>query len=226
MATREVLILAAGPWSENPIPEDLVAQAHLILAADGGWAQAVARGIRVDRVVGDLDSLRDDEIALLRQSGTPTDVHPREKDRTDLEIAVDEALRLSPDRVVIYGAVGGRIDQTLANIFLLEKLAGAGVEGELRTPEERLFVAQGERTLTPAAVGDGVSLLSLTDRVEGVTTWGLRYALSGAALERASTRGVSNEVESLPAGVRVGTGTLLVVLRCAGGRQGLGRIAA
>ena len=213
MSGKLILVLAAGNWPEGPIPADLLAQADLTLAADGGWAEARARGVRVDRVVGDLDSLVRDEAALLRESGTPMDVFPRDKDRTDLEIAVDEALRLGARRVIVYGALGGKTDQTLANVFLLEKLERAGVEGELWGKDERALVIRGEKALPFALVGDVVSLLPLSERVEGVTTWGLRYALRGEALERASTRGVSNEVSELPAGVRVRAGTLVVLVR-------------
>ncbi len=213
MAGKDVLILAAGPWPKGPPPVGLVAQADLIIATDAAWARARARGVRVDWVIGDLDSLEEGEILSLRASGTRTDVYPQDKDRTDLEIAIDEALLTRPERITIYGALGGRTDQTLANVHLLEKLERAGVAGELVSKEERLLVVIGERVLTGVAVGDGVSLLPLSERAEGVTTWGLKYALESGVLERVSSRGVSNEVVSLPVGVRVQTGIVLVVVR-------------
>ena len=222
MPGKDVLILAAGPWPKEAPPAALVAQADLVIATDAAWAKAQARGVRVDWVIGDLDSLEKDEILSLRESGTRTDVYPQDKDRTDLEIAIDEALLTRPQRVSIYGALGGRTDLTLANVHLLEKLARAGVAGELVSERERLFVVTGEKSFSEAAIGDGVSLLSLSERAEGMTTWGLKYALASGVLERASSRGVSNEVISLPAGVRVQAGIVLVVLRRA--RAGPARV--
>lgn len=222
MPTREVLILAAGLWPKEPPSPTLVARADLIIATDAAWARATARGVRVDRVIGDLDSLQESEVASLRRSGTPTDVYPRDKDRTDLEIAIDEALLLGPDRIVIYGALGGRTDQILANVFLLEKVARFGAQAELVSGQESVFLVDGERVLSEVSPGDGVSLLPISDSARGVTTWGLKYELAGETLERASSRGVSNEVVALPAGLRVEEGVLVVVLRRASRGNGEG----
>jgi len=218
----EVLILAAGIWPEQP-PAELVARAGLILATDGAWARAAERGVRVDRVVGDLDSLTADEVRSLRRSQTPIDVFPQDKDQTDLEIAIDQALLLRPARIAVWGALGGRTDHLLANVFLLERIARSGVRGEVVNGDERLIVTVGRTDLREACLGDGVSLLALTDRARGVTTWGLRYALDRATLERASSRGVSNEVVALPAAVSVEDGALIVVHRRA---QASGRDSA
>jgi thiamine pyrophosphokinase len=77
--------------------------------------------------------------------------------------------------------------------------------------EEVLYAVSGPLTLPGASPGDRVSLLPLTGVVEGIHTQGLLYPLRGEALPRGSTRGVSNQVVSLPCGVRFSRGRLLVV---------------
>ncbi|MCX7750211.1 MAG: thiamine diphosphokinase [Candidatus Bipolaricaulota bacterium] len=199
---RKVLVVASGEPPGEALLRKLASQADLVVAADGGARHLARAGLAPDVVVGDLDSL----------DGPPppgAEVHksPREKDATDLELALDHVARLAPGEVHLCGALGGRLDHALATVQLLTRYAFPIV---LHHPPETLYLVS--RTLDlPAQIGDRVSLLPLTDEARGVTTRGLRYALSGATLLRASTRGVSNEVVALPCGVEVAEGKLLLV---------------
>lgn len=211
---RTVLILGNGPWRGVELLPELAAQADYIIAADGGFARARRLGLRVDLVVGDLDSLGPGERAELEASGIETVVHPRAKDQTDLELALEEALRLEPKprKIRLFGVLGARLDQTLANIFILEKAGRAGVEAEIISGRERVWLVH-DRLELPAEVGDLVSLLPLTAEAGGIRTWGLEYPLRGESLFRAGSRGLSNRVCALPAGLELERGLLLVIHR-------------
>jgi len=209
---RVILLLGNGPWRGLEFLPELAAQADYIIAADGGFAKAQGLQIKVDLVIGDLDSLGPGERTELAASGIGTITYPAEKDQTDLELALDQAIALRPERIVLFGVLGARLDQSLANIFLLERAARAGIAAEIIAGRERIYLVH-ERLDLEAEVGDLVSLIPLSAEARSVRTWGLKYRLDGEDLQRASSRGISNEVIALPAGVALGEGLLLVIHR-------------
>lgn len=223
MAPRLVLLLANGRWPKGELLKRMVNEADFVIAANGGWAKARGCQIPVDRVVGDLDSLSADAADALAASGIETQAFPRIKDRTDLEIALDYALTLEPEKVVICGALGGRLDHTLANLLLLEKAARAGVAIKIESGEERVFIVKDQLSLEDVEQGDLVSLLPLSETVEGIKTKGLRFSLKHEPLVRPSSRGVSNEVSSVPAQIQIEKGLLWVVHRVRGHSRNSGR---
>ena len=205
---RTVLIVAGGVASAEEARE-AAKDADFIIAADGGFSLASRAGLRVDLLVGDMDSLDSppQNIPILK--------FPREKDATDLELALDYARATNPERIVVVGAFGARLDHTLANANLLEKYDLPVV---LFHQGFRVYLVVDELEI-PAALGDLVSLIPLSAEVRGIFTWGLRYPLHDGVLFRASTRGVSNEVVGLPCGVRVREGKLLLIHKPQGGGQ-------
>lgn len=210
MGNETILILANGAWEEPNRLTRLAADAGYVIATDGAWAKAKQYRISVDAVVGDLDSLTRAERKALLESATAVYRHPPDKDWTDLELAVDHALARSPTRIVVFGAFGGRLDHSVANVFLLEKGCAAGVSIELISGDETAWLVTDSHEIPSALIGDRVSLLSITQSAR-VETIGLRYALHGDRLHRASSHGVSNEVSSLPVRIRVAEGKILVV---------------
>ncbi len=210
MADDCILILANGTWGDTKRLRELADRADRVIAADGAWAKAVAAGIRVDCVIGDLDSLTPAQRSSLRASKVEVRAHPPDKDLTDLELAVDGALAASARGLIVFGAFGGRIDHTLANVLLLEKAVARGVEVELVAGDETAWLIRGDLTLPIGRPGDRVSLIPLSDEVV-VRTDGLRYPLDGAPLRRASAHGVSNAIDRTPVRIEVRSGTLLVV---------------
>lgn len=207
-----ILILADGIWEDGGRLDRLAGRACRTIAADGGFDKATAAGIDVDEVVGDLDSIGPEGKERLVGSDITVHVHPRSKDATDLELAIDLALARRPGKIVIYGGIGGRIDHTLANAFLLLKGIPAGVPIELAGGAETAVAVGGERRLESARIGDPVSLIPISERTV-VRTEGLLYRLDGEPLLRGSTRGISNEVSSLPVSVRAEEGVLLLIHR-------------
>lgn len=210
MSKKTVLILANGAWGSATRLPELADRAHLIVATDGAWAKAVETGIRVDRVVGDLDSLTRAERATLLASDIEVEIHEPDKDFTDLELAVDSALASGTRELIVFGAFGGRIDHTLANVLMLEKALRRGVEVELVAGRETAWLVRGEFELPNGQPGDRISLIPLS-RGAVVRTDGLRYRLNDEPLVRASAHGISNVIEELPVRIAVRSGTLLVV---------------
>ena len=211
--SKKILVLGNGVWGREETLNALVEQVEIVIAADGGWAKASRCGVGVDVVVGDLDSLTEAERDALARTGVKILRHPAEKDRTDLEIALDHAVSLNPEKIFFWGFWGGRFDHGLASLFLLEKVVRQGIRVECVTDASRVHLVSERLDLEGAAIGDLVSLLPLTAMVEGVRTVGLKYVLDGETLRRTSSRGVSNLVTATPARIELKNGLLFVVHR-------------
>jgi thiamine pyrophosphokinase len=190
----------------------------LVIAADGGARGAVEAGLTVDLVVGDGDSLGPDGLAALDRAGIDVERSPTDKDESDTELAVLAALRRGATAITLVGAFGGRLDHTLANLWLLALPALDGRATQLLdgTTRVRLIRAPGPdgNAVTfplPGRPGDIVTLLPLGEPVEGITTRGLRYPLHDEPLHLGPARGLSNVREGMDAAVSVDSGLLLVV---------------
>ncbi len=191
----------------------------LVIAADGGARHAATLGLTLDAWVGDGDSLDADGMAALRASGVPMLLARPDKDESDTELAVREAIARGADGVVIVGALGGnRIDHALANIGLLAMTelldrAASLLDARSRITLVRAPTSDGApvRRPLPGRVGDLVSLLPLGEGVAGITTAGLTYPLSDEPLPAGPARGLSNVRAADDASVTVRSGLLLVV---------------
>jgi len=211
---KTVLIVASGTPPADARLRELAARAGYVIAADGGGASLTRAGVTPDLVIGDLDSLPPPERDRLEALRVEIHAHPNDKDATDLELAVDRALAMRPNRVWITGVLGGpRTDHAVAAVLLLEKLLIEGVPAAILGDVERLELIDRHFGLSDAAVGDTVSLLPISEEVTGIHTSGLRYRLANGRLRRAGSRGISNVVDALPVRVDIATGRLLVVHR-------------
>ena len=181
-----------------------------MIAADGGLAHAHALGLDVQLAVGDFDSAPAAAVKAAEANGTRVERHPAEKDATDLELALDAALALDPERIVVLAGVGKRLDHLLSALLLLGSSRYEDVELDAVVGPARVHVIRRQRTLE-GEPGELVSLLALHGPAEGVHTEGLAYPLDGETLEPGSSRGVSNEFVATTARVAVGKGILLAM---------------
>lgn len=181
-----------------------------VVCADSGVTLARRLGLDVDVVVGDLDSVPEDDLRHVEDAGAEIRRHPPAKDHTDLELALRVAAE-DADRVVVVGGAGGRLDHALANIAALasDELLDVEIRARLGTADVHVVRDRCELDLDPGAT---VTLLPSGGPARGVTTSGLRYALEDDELPAWSARGVSNVVEDPPVRVDIGDGCLLVVV--------------
>ena len=190
-----------------------LADAGLIVAADGGARWLAAVGMRPHVLIGDLDSVEADLVARLAAEGTTIERHPVDKDASDTELALDHALAWGAHEVVVLGALGGeRLDHELANLWLLADPARR--VRDLRVVRGRTVVRAlhgGQRLSLLGDVGDLVSLLPIGGDADGVRTEGLQFPLGDERLQLGPSRGLSNVLVDQPASVSLERGTLLVV---------------
>jgi thiamine pyrophosphokinase len=189
-----------------------LADADLIVAADGGAGWLAVQGVTPHVVVGDLDSIEAGLLHALEADGVTIERHPADKDQSDAELAVARAVASGARRVIVLGALGGeRLDHELSNLLMLTDPAWSSVDLRIvRDDTSVRAVIDGGRLVLDGATGDIVTLLPIGD-ADGVTTDGLAYPLAGDALRMGQSRGLSNVIASTPASVRLQAGTLLVV---------------
>lgn len=188
----------------------------MVIAADGAAAKALDAGVRPDLVIGDGDSLTFAERARIEAAGIELRLAAADKDESDTELCLLEALAMGATEITLVGALGGdRPEHAVANLLLLadERFAACHiwlVAGAARMT--RIGTRLGAGTILLAGQpGDFVSLLPLEGVVEGVRTTGLRFSLDTERLMMGPSRGLSNELVGHHAEVATRTGRLLVV---------------
>ena len=206
--SEEIVVVVSGGDAPDPRAALAVPLGSPVIAADKGLEHALALGLDVTVAVGDFDSASPEAVAVEEAAGVRIERHPQEKDATDLELALDLALTLSPARILVLASEGGRLDHLLSATLLLASERYARLQIDAFVGEARVHVLRGERELE-GEPGELVTLLAVNGPAEGVTTVGLAYALCGETLEPGSSRGVSNEFAASRARVTVERGVLL-----------------
>jgi len=205
-----VLLFANGDLPQVGWLRPYLANATAVIAANGGSGHLYRLGHLPDVVVGDLDSLGDVIEGWIEAAGTRVITYPQEKDETDLELALLFAAENFTDEIVVVGAFGGRLDQTLANVLLLLHPQLKGRPVVLITPYERAWLVDGV-TAVHGKSGDIVSLIPLGGDVEIDSTYGLQWNLKKETLAFGPARGVSNVMVTDEAAITVSSGQLLCI---------------
>jgi thiamine pyrophosphokinase len=138
--------------------------------------------------------------------------HPREKDQTDLELALLAAVGHNAETIRILGAMGGRLDMTVANILLLSLPELSDTDVELWHGDQTAWLIRPPGGTLRAEPGDTISLIPLGGEARGITSQDLEYSLENGSLQRGPAKGVSNVVSGPNPQIELSAGALLVVL--------------
>ena len=208
--TNRTILIANG---DLPGPQAIVAELSsddFLIAVDGGLRHLVNLGLTPNLIIGDLDSANPDDVAQFESQGVKVLRYPIEKDETDLELALQAAIEQHPAAIRVVAALGGRLDQTLGNIFLLTRPEFAEVDLRLIDGTQEVFLIRNRTTLTGHS-RQRVSLLPLLGPVTGVKTENLAYPLKFETLHPDQTRGISNRMLDSTASVSIESGLLLCI---------------
>ncbi len=178
-----------------------------IIAVDAGFACLEALDIKPDLAIGDFDSL-----GYLPKCKRVSR-HPVNKDKSDLELAMDRAFAWNYDEMYIYGALAGRLDHTIANLQLFARFSEKGVYVTGIGMDVAVRMLTGPDVFDiPEGIEQGtVSVFSLSDQAKGVIERGLLYSFDDETLTNRTSRGVSNELQGKAATVAVEKGTLCIL---------------
>jgi thiamine pyrophosphokinase len=209
---QRIIIFANGELPDLDKARLLLQEDDYIICADGGTRHALALTVKPNLIIGDMDSVEKEQLQNLKEDDVSIELFPHDKNETDLELAINHAIELGPKEIIVIGALGGRLDQTLANITLLTDFRLSTLETRLDDGMEELFFCR-DQVQVHGRNGDLVSLIPWQGTVSNVQTENLKWPLKNETLYPDKTRGISNEMLGDTASISIGSGLLLIVHR-------------
>lgn len=195
-------IISGGEFA----PLDKAKKADFIIACDKGLEYANLCGIAPDLIIGDFDSFLGN-----LPSDIPKITLPQEKDETDTMAAMKYAVEKEFEEILLFCALGGRLDHLLGNLQTAAYAAKAGVFVKIFDNKNEIYIFSNSKISIPKKDGFSISLIALTDKCENVSISGGKYTLKNAVLTNMSTLGISNEwIDDIT--VTVEEGVLAVVM--------------
>lgn len=181
-----------------------------IIAADGGATHCLRMGIIPDLIMGDLDSISKEAIEAFEK--VPKLQFLKDKDETDLELAINQALLLKAEKISLFAATGNRVDHTLVNLHFLRKLP---VKLMIETENETIFALNPLVTDKSFNIetlpGQTISILPIGKGATGVTTRGLKWELNDATIDE-NFLSISNVSLSSSISISIKSGDILCFL--------------
>lgn len=211
MSQNTIIILNGHLQDKVNKYKKLIPKNAFLLAADGGALLLRKIGFLPHTIIGDMDSLSEKNLKYFNKKNIKLIRYPVEKDETDAELALDYCWRNNLNNIIITGALGGRFDQQMANIFLLEYASKLNLKAVIKEPGLEIGLVK-EKKLFENKNGFKLSLMPIDDIVKNVFIKGCKYKLDGKDLCRHKTRGISNKITNKKAVVEKEKGNLLYVL--------------
>ena len=180
-------------------------ESDLIIAADGGYSTLKKLNIKPDLVVGDFDSLGEvpENENIIK--------HPIKKDDTDTLLAVKIGLEKGYKNFIIYGAIGGRLDHTVASIQTATYLAENGGIAYIYAGSHTVTAIKNSSIKFKDTAKGYISVFALSGIAKGVTINGLLYELSDTEITPHFPIGVSNEFIGEESEISVKDGVLTII---------------
>lgn len=212
------VIVLAGEIRNDKAARDWLKEAGRVICADGGARHLRRLEFRPDMLVGDLDSISEEDLAWLNSQSVPVRKFPVSKDETDSELAILTTLEDLPEprvqhEIIVLAALGSRPDHVLANQMMAAQLAADGWRLMLTDGVTCIYTLTAGQTLVlEPDSSQAISAIPVAGPVSGLTYEGLLYPLDNVALPMGSTRGVSNRVAANPVKIKLTSGVLLVIV--------------
>jgi thiamine pyrophosphokinase len=206
---KRVLIIAGGEVSPHTDLKSIINDGLFVIAADSGAENAVKLDIMPDLIIGDMDSVKPEILLFFQARGILIKRFPVHKDKSDLELALDEAVSLNPDEVIITGYSGARTDHFMLNLlfpFVYRNLKIRYLNGF-----EEIMAGKTQMEID-APKDSTVSIIPMTPILEGITLKGFLYPLDNEDLWMGSTRGLSNILKEPPGKINYKSGEMLLVI--------------
>ena len=213
---KKCVIIGAGACDTQRLKKQLILkESDLCIAADGGLNYLFEIGLTPDIVLGDMDSLEKEEQIDSSHADFLVKRLPVEKDDTDMLAAIKEGLAAGYQQFELYGALGGRLDHTFANVQCLLYLLNRGARGIVVGDDVTLMLLRDEKISFPAddtREGKCVSVFAFGGDAHGVSEKGLKYLLDDVTVKLEFPIGVSNEFTREDAEIEVKDGMLLICM--------------
>lgn len=209
MMKRKIIICTGGRLGDWALSE--IGSQDMVVGADRGALFLIQHGVKPYLSIGDFDSVTETEKQIIRENSIQmTDCDPVYKDLTDTEMAFRWATQQKPDEIVLIGALGSRLDHTLANVHLLSEGLKLGVLCKIVDQHNEVSIVN-DKIIIHKSRFAYVSLLPLSMEVHGITLTGFQYPLNHASLSIGQSLGISNKLSNSTGEITVKDGLLLVI---------------
>jgi thiamine pyrophosphokinase len=183
-----------------------------VICADGGLEKVKNYGMIPDIIIGDLDSTAPDVLKQYEKN-IPVEKFPSEKDLTDMELAVEFAVSKGYRSIALTGATGTRLDHTLGNIMLMEKYYKDGVNIIIiDNNNEMKIISDNAEFSIEYREGYYVSIIPITENIQGLYLEGFKYPLNNVNVQRGSTLCISNQIKGNKGKIKLRQGTAIVFI--------------
>lgn len=203
------VIIANGDLEYSSDIVSIIKDAQLIISADGGARHLRALNILPHVLIGDFDSILPEDKLYFKNKQVKTVTFPFKKDYTDSELCVSWAIENNATDITLLGVTGTRLDHTLANIFLLKKLAMQNIGAKIINRNNEIHIVTDFIELT-GEPKDLLSIIPVTETVSGITLKGLEFPLMNATIKMGSSLGISNCFKEKVVSISIEKGMLIV----------------
>jgi thiamine pyrophosphokinase len=205
----KALIISNGNITDISKLKEIGKESDFILCADGGTNHCLRAALIPNMIIGDLDSISQEALEIVCKNNVPIKKFPAKKDSTDTELSIDYLIDKKFKDITLVGAMGSRMDHTIANILLLNKLNDKGIKGRIIDEKNTIYLVDKELILTRSN-DYFISIIPITDSGIRITLKGFEYELCNERIEFASSYGVSNGIIGEKAYIIVHEGKCLV----------------
>lgn len=208
----KTLIVTGGKINKNFIKKHLkINKYDIIIAVDKGLETLDSLDVKPNYIVGDFDSIKKDILKKYQKTNIEiVELNP-EKDLTDTHSAINLAIKLKSKNIDILGAIGTRIDHTIANIHTLKIAVDKNIKIKIINENNEITLIEHNMKLYRDENYKYISLIPLTTIVENVTLKGLKYPLKNRTLYIGDSLGISNEQLQNEAEIQLEKGILILI---------------
>lgn len=187
--------------------------ADAIIAVDGGIKHLIKDGIKADLFIGDMDSIGRKELFYIKTHKIQVLKYPRDKDKTDFELAIDYLIenKFNGD-LEIYSALGKREDHSYNILHSCESFASLFKSVTLYSYRQVLrFIGEGDNLTINNNSLKNVSILILSEDAN-ISLRGFKWNLKNKTVKRTSSLPISNKILDKKASVNINKGKAFIYL--------------
>ena len=204
-----VIVSGGRNPSLNLLKEELL-NSNSVICADSGANSLYEYKIYPDYIIGDLDSIKEEALAFFKNTNTEILQYPPEKDYTDTEIAVDTAISLGAEEIVLLGCTGSRMDHLMGNLGMLLKCLRKNIVATIKDDNNLIMITDKSITLDGSS-GTTFSLVAYFSDVYNLTIRGAKYLLKDYFLKIGDPITISNEFLEQKVNIEFTKGILLII---------------
>lgn len=203
---NKIAIIANGTINDILFHKKLLENVDIIICADGGANNAKKMNIIPNYIIGDLDSTNIEIIQYFKKYKTKI-IEDNDQNKTDMELAINLAESLKPNEIIILGAIGYRIDHTIANILCLNKI-NSNIKTQIINDKNIIELIDDSKDII-GEKKDILSIIPLTD-ICGLSYKGMKWIVSNKNI-KFGWFGISNELSKRKAKISLKHGKLLLI---------------